>query len=261
MDAGISLASLLVIGLRASMSQVFVPGVYVNRSNQRYLIAALVISVLTHVAAMTFLPGFRISSPAPSVPFRVALMPKAPNPPAAEVTRVPAKEALKPEPRPRERNVAKAAPVLKLPEPVVALPPAESPLPAPDTVPAAPRETAPAPSAPVERARVQPEPQPAEIDPAMLSGYGQTISSTVAKYQNYPRIAQMRHWAGTAQLRLQVAANGEIIATQIIRSSGYEILDQEAVGMIKRAAPLPRSPGVLRGKEFSVVVPIAFKLE
>jgi TonB family protein len=44
-------------------------------------------------------------------------------------------------------------------------------------------------------------------------------------------------------------------------SSGYEILDNVAVDMIKKAKPLTPIPAALRGKEFTVDIPVIFDLQ
>lgn len=46
----------------------------------------------------------------------------------------------------------------------------------------------------------------------------------------------------------------------ILRSSGFEVLDNQALEMVQQAAPLPQPPEALRGREFTVMVPIVFKL-
>jgi protein TonB len=52
-----------------------------------------------------------------------------------------------------------------------------------------------------------------------------------------------------------------VISVKIKKSSTYEVLDNEALEMIKKASPFPAPPESLRGKNFNVLVPISFKLE
>ncbi|MGH8711312.1 MAG: energy transducer TonB family protein, partial [Burkholderiales bacterium] len=67
-------------------------------------------------------------------------------------------------------------------------------------------------------------------------------------------------WQGTAQVQLFVSAEGRMVNTVILRSSGFEVLDDQALEMVQQAAPLPQPPEALRGREFTVMVPIVFKL-
>lgn len=101
----------------------------------------------------------------------------------------------------------------------------------------------------------------AQADQDALDGYGRALSKTFSKYQRYPRLAQMRRWQGKVQVSLQIAAGGKLISASVSRSSGYEILDQQALEIIRQADPLPPVPEALQAKTFIVVVPILFKLE
>jgi protein TonB len=91
--------------------------------------------------------------------------------------------------------------------------------------------------------------------------YSSLLAAAIAKYKQYPKIAQMRGWQGLIIIELQLNPQGGVIYSQIKKSSGYDVLDQEALEMIKRASPFPQPPEALRNKNFTVLVPISFKLE
>jgi len=55
--------------------------------------------------------------------------------------------------------------------------------------------------------------------------------------------------------------NGNLVKTDILEKSRYKILDEEAINMVKRAAPFPKPPEELQSRNFTVLVPISFKLE
>lgn len=131
----------------------------------------------------------------------------------------------------------------------------------------APVETAPVAPAPVA-AIVRAEPAPAApahveepLDPALLERYGRSLSSALARQQQYPRIAAMRGWEGEVQLRVTIARKGNIVATQVVHSSGFDVLDQNAVQLVTSAAPLPRPPETLQNREIQIIVPVHYKLE
>lgn len=98
-------------------------------------------------------------------------------------------------------------------------------------------------------------------DPALLERYGRSLSKLLALHQQYPRLAALRGWEGEVQLRLTIARKGNIIATQVMRSSGYEVLDQSAIQLVASAGPLPRPPEALQNRELQIIVPVFFKLE
>lgn len=91
--------------------------------------------------------------------------------------------------------------------------------------------------------------------------YALRISKIIKNKQQYPKIAQMRGWQGTVIADLEIDSKGSVISVKIKKSSTYEVLDKEALEMIKKSSPFPAPPYNLRGKNFNVLVPISFKLE
>ena len=180
--------------------------------------------------------------------------------------------------RARPVDAARTTPILSRPSSTLAARPApavhtatapatsagvKAPLEAPLEAPA---EAAPRPPAPaLAAAHVDTAPQPPTAeeapDPAQLERYGRSLSSLLARQQNYPRIAALRGWEGEVQLRVTIARKGNIVATQIVRSSGFEVLDQNAVQLVTSAGPLPRPPEHLQNREIQVIVPVHYKLE
>jgi len=139
----------------------------------------------------------------------------------------------------------------------------ETPEPAVAQTAAEPAPRAPTPALAAARVEAAPTPPAADEapDPAQLERYGRSLSSLLARQQNYPRLAAMRGWEGEVQLRVTIARRGNIVATQIVRSSGFEVLDQNAVQLVAAAAPLPRPPEQLQNRDIQVIVPVHYKLE
>lgn len=95
---------------------------------------------------------------------------------------------------------------------------------------------------------------------SVKSDYSNLLANAIAKYKQYPKLAQMRGWQGIVIVELELSPSGSILSMLIKKSSGYEILDSEAMQMIQRASPLPQPPETLRTKNFTVLVPISFVL-
>lgn len=161
------------------------------------------------------------------------------------------------------------APVVRAPEPVaqastaMPAPPQATPAVAADNTP---RPTAPATATPPAPVATRMEAVPAVIadetpDPALLERYGRSLSSLFARHQQYPRLAAMRGWEGEVQVRITIARKGNIVATQVVRSSGFEVLDQNALQLVTHTGTLPRPPEALQNKELQIVVPVLFKLD
>ncbi len=170
----------------------------------------------------------------------------------------------RPEPQPEPRTEIRPEPQTIPREPPPAVQPRVEPsVVAPAVVPVPP-PVATAPAPPV----VAPQPQPSapRIDEAhenrLLVTYGQSISKEIKRYQKYPAQALRRGWEGTAEVLLQIAADGKVTGITLGKSSGQTSLDEEALAMVRRASsPLPQAPPDLRGRALVVSVPIVFRLQ
>ncbi len=80
------------------------------------------------------------------------------------------------------------------------------------------------------------------------------IVSSIERVKSYPRIARERGIEGVVHLRFRVRPEGEVDRVEIVRSSGYEILDTASVRTVYRAAPMPYVRGWIE-------VPIAYVLK
>ncbi len=118
-----------------------------------------------------------------------------------------------------------------------------------------------APPAPAEAISKTPNIVPQEQVTQHLESYSSLLANAIAKYKQYPKIAQMRGWQGTVISDIEIDSKGSVVSVKIKKSSTYEVLDNEALEMIKKASPFPTPPESLRGKNFNVLVPISFKLE
>jgi len=59
---------------------------------------------------------------------------------------------------------------------------------------------------------------------------------------NYPEEAKARRIYGSLQLTVAIKADGEVEGIEINRSSGYKVLDQAAIRIVRLAAPFERFP-------------------
>jgi len=95
----------------------------------------------------------------------------------------------------------------------------------------------------------------------LLESYGIQISQALGHYKEYPPVALMRGWQGSVTMRLRVSPSGRVIDAQLYTSSGYEVLDKQALEMAIRPERLPVPPDGLRNGEIVVLVPVAFRLQ
>jgi protein TonB len=159
----------------------------------------------------------------------------------------------------RPAPVAEVAPAVSA---AVAPPPPVAPEVAAGPVVPAPVAAPPGPRAEPAKPTATGAPQPAEkIDRGLLERYGLMLSREIGKDQRYPKRAQMLGWQGTTEVLVRMTAGGAIKDVKVEKSSGYPVLDEEAVAKVKRAKSLPPPPEGFRGREFTVLVPIVFRLE
>lgn len=95
---------------------------------------------------------------------------------------------------------------------------------------------------------------------AQLSWEG-LVKGQLNRVKRYPADAKRRGREGTVDIRFLVNSNGEIIASEVVGSSGTLALDRESLAMLKRAEPLPKPPPeLLSGGSRRVNMPIRFDL-
>jgi protein TonB len=77
---------------------------------------------------------------------------------------------------------------------------------------------------------------------------------------DYPRIARQKGWQGRAVISFQFDASGKLVEAAISKGSGYEILDERALGLVRRMK-IPQVPAGLRARSFTTHVPVQFTLK
>jgi protein TonB len=240
-------------------------GEYARGVTGRTIEYALVASLALHVALLVALPGVKFSTrrtPPIPAPLVARLQPAAPAaaPASAVETPAPVVEARPgaavpkaapvpvPKPKPKPRRVAK--PVAPTMPSSAAKPPAATP-------PAAP----PPPVASVAPQGVVAKQTADRGNDVMLAQYRLAVIEAARRYKRYPRAALDNDWIGRADVHMAIGANGMIASMSIKRSSGHEILDRQALDMIRKAKPLTSIPASLRGRAFAVDIPVIFSLE
>lgn len=83
------------------------------------------------------------------------------------------------------------------------------------------------------------------------------LMAHLERRKKYPAESRSRREQGTAYVRFQIDAGGNVLSVSLSRSSGFAALDQEVLAMVKRASPVPAPPpGVNR----TVVAPVMFTI-
>jgi len=253
---------------------------FIRAPNQdRALIWCVLASIALH--ALVLLGMSRQEAPAPPsktllvLTARLAPTVAAPQAarPAPQPERAPAKPP-EPEPAPASRP-AQAKPLASaVPAERKTAPAEPAKAVASEPAPAAPgaADSAPQPAAPV---LARPAPQaPAgapgaeaaaksgnEADAGTLEQYRLALIVATRRYKRYPAIAMEKGWQGRVEVRMVIGANGMVASALIKTSSGHEVLDNQALDMLKKGKTTVPIPAGLRGREFSIDVPVIFNLD
>ncbi len=107
--------------------------------------------------------------------------------------------------------------------------------------------------------------KPASPAPAAridLRAYGRGVYRSVVGYRRYPRVARRLGLEGRVLVKISVAHDGRLAGEPVVyRSSGHELLDREALRMVRQASPFAPLPEGFSKPVAVIVVPIEFRLE
>jgi periplasmic protein TonB len=183
----------------------------------------------------------------------------APVPPVARAAPQPPVEKKTAKPRPAPKmSVERPAPRAEPPAPPAPAPVAPLPVPAP---PVAAVEPQPAPVPPAQATAPQPQAAPSPA-PETLSRdqYRVQLIDEARRHKRYPPLARENNWQGDVRVGVAVGANGRPTVT-LKGSSGYEVLDRQALEMFTQAARAVPVPPELRGREFALELRAVYGLE
>jgi len=83
----------------------------------------------------------------------------------------------------------------------------------------------------------------------------------INRHKRYPSAARAQDKQGVVQVRILIDRGGRLLSSQIVGSSGSELLDDEALEILKRAAPLPAIPVGVQGETLTLNIPIRFRIK
>lgn len=87
-----------------------------------------------------------------------------------------------------------------------------------------------------------------------------TLWSRISELKRYPLQAKMNHWEGKVVVEAVIRADGTVIGLKVAESSGRDILDQDAMTVMRKASPLAlRYP--LGQPQVTILVPISYRLD
>jgi periplasmic protein TonB len=123
--------------------------------------------------------------------------------------------------------------------------------------------TQPEPPTPIEPAPPQEEQEakaPPKVSPEAVHKWQITVNTRLNQFKHYPAQARQRHQEGRVVVAFTLDTDGHVVSSNIVKSSGSNILDRETLDLISRAQPYPVPPNGAAGQDLFLQVPIAYGL-
>jgi len=95
----------------------------------------------------------------------------------------------------------------------------------------------------------------------VLSRYIQILTKRIHDNLNYPWSASQGQIEGVLKLSLNISSAGELLGAKVVQSSGFAVLDENALKTVKEVAPFPSFPSEIIQKELWVEIPIVYNLK
>lgn len=93
------------------------------------------------------------------------------------------------------------------------------------------------------------------------STYYDICLKQIEKNKRYPQKAIIRQIEGDVDVNIVLNENGKLIRANILKSSGWDMLDEEAIECVKRASPFPKPPKeLLLNSRLSLTFTIIFEI-
>jgi protein TonB len=95
-----------------------------------------------------------------------------------------------------------------------------------------------------------------EFTQASANAYNALVFGHLQRFKRYPAAA---HGAsGTVTVRFELNRGGEVIDSELSKSSGNAALDHEALDLLQRASPFPPFPAAKPGMRDTYLAPVSF---
>jgi periplasmic protein TonB len=115
----------------------------------------------------------------------------------------------------------------------------------------------PAPVTPAPETRAAPkDAKVGQFSEAGSNAYNALVFGHLQRFKRYPVAA---HGAsGTVLVKFALNRAGEVISSEVSKSSGNGVLDREALDILQRASPFPPFPSAKPGTQDSYIAPVNF---
>lgn len=95
----------------------------------------------------------------------------------------------------------------------------------------------------------------------LQQNWKQTLVLHLEQHKQYPRRAKRLRHQGTPLVSFTMDRSGRVLGAKLVRSSGTDALDKEALDLVYRAMPLPLPPKEVVGETLTWTVPVRFYVQ
>jgi len=96
--------------------------------------------------------------------------------------------------------------------------------------------------------------------PQELEGYAHIIQKRILENLTYPPSAKDAGFQGTVRLSLHLSYKGDLLDVLVKDSSGYKIIDDNAITVVKGISSYPPFPSSIVSKDLWIDIPIEYRL-
>src|SRR5262245_19601394 len=81
------------------------------------------------------------------------------------------------------------------------------------------------------------------------------VAEIIERKKEYPEIARLQGAHGLVRVTFVIDRLGQLLSASVSLSSGFDVLDREALYLVAGAEPYPPPPEEVRGDKITIVVP------
>ena len=87
------------------------------------------------------------------------------------------------------------------------------------------------------------------------------LHESLSRHFIYPPMAHRNGWEGRVELLVQLDQDGRLHALRVVQSSGYPLLDEDALLTLRRIGSIPRARAWLPERGYATTLPVIYKLK
>jgi protein TonB len=97
-------------------------------------------------------------------------------------------------------------------------------------------------------------------EPELANHLRSLLHTALDQHFVYPDFARRQGWEGRVDVLVRLNGDGRLDAVRVVHSSGYSILDQDALLTLQRIVAIPAARAWLRGYSYDLRFPIVYRL-